>query len=105
MGTNGYSKVGAIVGAVSKRNHIFGEYSKRLRNIMPNTFFLIPDYDSEGVTASDAKKFFDKNGGGCIVSSSNGIISAHMNENKDADPNFADAAREAATKMRGALTS
>ena len=104
MGTNGYSKVGAIVGATSRRNHVFGEYSKRIRSIMPKTFFLVPDYDSEGATTKDVKKFFDKNGSGCIVCSSHGIISAHMNESKYEDHNFADAAREAAIKMKDALT-
>jgi orotidine-5'-phosphate decarboxylase len=103
MGTNGYSKVGAIVGATSKRSHVFGEYSKRLRSIMPKTFFLIPDFDSDSVTAKDVKKFFDKNGGGCIVNSSHKIITAYMNDNKYEDHNFADAAREAAIKMKDEL--
>ena len=105
IGENGYSKVGAVVGAISRKNHVFGEYSKRIRQIMPDTFFLVPDYDSENVTVKDVKKFFDEDGGGCIVGSSHGIIAAHINDSKYGDNNFALAAREAAIDMKNALTT
>ncbi|MFU0567892.1 orotidine-5'-phosphate decarboxylase [Gardnerella vaginalis] len=68
IGTRGYSRVGAVVGATHP------EEGKRLREIMPHTFFLVPGYGAQGGTAQDVAGMFDENGRGAIVNSSRGII-------------------------------
>lgn len=70
IGKHGYSKVGAVVGATHP------EEGKRLRKIMPHTFFLVPGYGAQGGTAQDVAGMFDANSEGAIVNSSRGIIGA-----------------------------
>lgn len=70
IGTRGYSRVGAVVGATHP------EEGKRLREIMPHTFFLVPGYGAQGGTAQDVAGMFDANSEGAIVNSSRGIIGA-----------------------------
>ena len=70
IGKHGYSKVGAVVGATHP------EEGKRLREIMPHTFFLVPGYGAQGGTAQDVAGMFDANSEGAIVNSSRGIIGA-----------------------------
>ena len=70
VGKHGYSNVGAVVGATHS------EEGKRLRELMPHTFFLVPGYGAQGGTAQDVAGMFDKNGDGAIVNSSRGIIGA-----------------------------
>lgn len=96
IGKNGYSEVGAVVGATHK------EQAKRLREIMPKSFFLVPGYGAQGGKAEDLAVCFDKNGLGAIINSSRGIIANHMTEQfkhlqgKD----FAKASREAVLYMK-----
>ena len=94
MGANGYSRVAAVVGATYKEQGI------ELRKMMPHTFFLIPGYGAQGASGDDIRGYFDKEGRGCIVNSSRGIIAAYRNDSKYGDHNFAEAAREAAMKMK-----
>lgn len=68
-----YNLVGAVVGATHP------EQAKRLRELMPNTFFLVPGYGAQGATAQDIPVNFDRNGGGAIVNSSRGIMNAYKN--------------------------
>ncbi len=70
VGKRGYSNVGAVVGATHP------EEGKRLRELMPHTFFLVPGYGAQGGTAKDVAGMFDANGEGAIVNSSRGIIGA-----------------------------
>ena len=70
IGKHGYSKVGAVVGATHP------EEGKRLRELMPHTFFLVPGYGAQGGTAQDVAGMFDANAEGAIVNSSRGIIGA-----------------------------
>jgi orotidine-5'-phosphate decarboxylase len=93
IGASGYSKVGAVVGATHP------EVGARLRGLMPHTFFLVPGYGAQGGTAADIQKFFDRDGRGCIVNSSRGIIAAWKNEDEGAR-DIGEAARAAAIKMR-----
>jgi len=92
---NGYSRVGAVVGATYPIEAEF--LRKRLRH----TFFLVPGYGAQGGKASDAALSFDENGRGAIVNSSRGIIAAWKKHNI----HFADAARKEAIKMRDELRS
>ena len=94
MGRKGYSKIGAVVGATQK------EQGEQLRKIMPETFFLVPGYGAQGASGDDIRRFFDKEGRGCIVNSSRGIIAAYKNNPRYSEDNFGDAARVAALDMR-----
>lgn len=100
MGRNGYSSIGAVVGATHP------EQGRNLRNIMPHTFFLVPGYGAQGGTAQDLKGCFDSNGLGAIVNSSRGIIAAHQKDkykNKFSEKDFSLAAREAVIEMKNDL--
>ncbi|WP_312352893.1 orotidine-5'-phosphate decarboxylase [Aminipila sp.] len=96
MGHMGYSRIGAVVGATHK------EQGVRLRSIMPHTFFLVPGYGAQGGTGADLKGFFDKEGRGCIVNSSRGIIAAYKKSDKYGE-NVGEAARDAALAMKADL--
>lgn len=97
MGTKGYSKVGAVVGATYKEQGI------ELRKRMPNTFFLVPGYGAQGGKAEDLKDYFDKNGSGIIVNSSRGIIAAYKKDNEVTEKEFAIASKKAVLAMRADL--
>ena len=70
IGSHGYSRVGAVVGATHP------EQGRQLRKRMPHTFFLVPGYGAQGGSGADVAGMFDKNGSGAIVNSSRGIIGA-----------------------------
>ncbi len=101
IGENGFSEVGAVVGATHP------DQAKRLREIMPHTFFLVPGYGAQGGKAEDLAVCFNKDGIGAIVNSSRGIIAAHMNdkykESFNGEENFAKAARQAVIDMKNDL--
>jgi len=97
MGENGYSKVAAVVGATYK------EQGEELRKKMPHTFFLVPGYGAQGASGKDIRGYFDRDGKGCIVNSSRGIIAAYKKDPKYGDHNFAEAAREAVLLMKNDL--
>lgn len=96
MGTMGYSRIGAVVGATHK------EQGEKLRKIMPHTFFLVPGYGAQGGTGADLKGFFDKDGRGCVVNSSRGIIAAYKKNEKYGEA-VGEAARDAALAMKADL--
>lgn len=101
IGTHGFSSVGAVVGATHP------EQAKRLREVMPHTFFLVPGYGAQGGKAEDLAVCFNENGIGAIVNSSRGIIAAHMKDEYktcfNSDENFALAARQACIDMKNDL--
>ena len=94
MGDNGYSRVAAVVGATYK------EQGQELRKRMLHTFFLIPGYGAQGASGDDIRGYFDRDGRGCIVNSSRGIIAAYRKDSRYGEHNFAEAAREAALMMK-----
>ena len=94
MGEKGYSRVGAVIGATHR------EQGAAARAAMPHTFFLVPGYGAQGGTAEDIRGFFDKDGRGCIVNSSRGIIAAWKKSDKYGERDFAEAARNAALAMQ-----
>lgn len=71
IGGRGYSAVGAVVGAT------FPGDIPKLRELMPNTMFLLPGYGAQGAKAADLAAAFDSNGHGAIVAASRQIIQAH----------------------------
>lgn len=93
MGVYGYSGVGIVAGAT------YPEQIKRLRELLPHTFFLIPGYGAQGASAADIAAAFDKNGLGGIVNSSRGIMCAYQKQRCD-EREFAAAARQEAVRMR-----
>lgn len=97
MGEKGYSRVAAVVGATYK------EQGQELRKKMPHTFFLIPGYGAQGASGDDIRGYFDRNGKGCIVNSSRGILAAYRKDVRYGEHNFAEAAREAAQAMKSDL--
>ena len=74
VGTYGYSAVGAVVGATHPTE------AKRLREILPHTFFLIPGYGAQGGNAQMLKSCFAENGLGGVVNNSRGILCAYKKE-------------------------
>lgn len=97
MGTMGYSKIGAVVGATYKEQGI------ALRKRMPHTFFLVPGYGAQGGKAEDLKDYFDKDGSGIIVNSSRGIIAAYKKDKEVSEKEFAIASKRAVLAMRDDL--
>ena len=93
MGENGYSAVGAVVGATHPKE------AADLRVAHKNTFFLIPGYGAQGAGAEDIAVNFDKNGLGGVVNSSRGILLAYRQE-KYQKLDFARAAKKATEDMR-----
>lgn len=71
IGTRGYSAVGAVVGATNPQQ------LATLRELMPQTLFLVPGYGAQGGSAADVAKAFKADGTGAIINSSRGIIFAH----------------------------
>ena len=98
MGEQGYSKVGAVVGATHP------ETGAKLRDLMPHTFFLVPGYGAQGAGAKDVRRFFDADGRGSIVNSSRGIIGAWKTEDKGS-AGVGEAAHSAAIRMRDELSA
>lgn len=96
IGQNGYSSIGAVVGAT------YPAEAKHLRKLMPHTYFLVPGYGAQGGKASDVKECFNKDGLGAIINSSRDIIFAWQ---KYGDERlFGAASREAVLKMKKDLT-
>ncbi len=94
MGRYGYHAMGAVVGATHPAQ------AKRLREIMPHTFFLVPGYGAQGGKAEDLAVCFDKEGRGAIVNSSRGIIAAYQKKEGFDEYSYGEAARAAVVEMR-----
>jgi orotidine-5'-phosphate decarboxylase len=103
IGAYGYNRVGAVVGATHP------EQGAELRKMLPHTFFLVPGYGAQGATAEDLKGFFGKDGRGCIINSSRGIIAAWKKDKSISEESgfsltqVGEAARAAAIEMKEAL--
>ena len=83
-----FTNLGAVVGAT------YPQELNKIREIVKNSFILIPGYGAQGAQAKDIKAGFYKNGLGGIVNSSRGIIFAY-NKNKIYPPEkFGKAARD-----------
>jgi orotidine-5'-phosphate decarboxylase len=71
VGKQGYSAVGAVVGAT------FSYEMSTLRKIMPSAFFLVPGYGAQGATANDIKYSFNSDGLGAIINASRSLLYAY----------------------------
>lgn len=92
VGKNGYSEIGAVVGATNK------EAAKTLRKILKNNYFLVPGYGAQGASAKDLSVYFNEDGLGAIVNSSRGIMCAYKSE-KYEKCDYMEAARKAVLDM------
>lgn len=99
LSETGYSFLGAVVGAT------FPKQAEKLREVMPNSIFLVPGYGAQGGTAKDVKACFKEDGTGAIVNSSRGIIYAWEESDTFTEKDYAEAAREAAIKMNNDISS
>lgn len=100
IGENGYSSIGAVVGAT------YPQQLEELRKMMPNTYFLIPGYGAQGGKAEDIALGFDKEGLGGIVNASRSLMCAYKQERwKDlyTEEQFAKATRAEAIRMKEEL--
>lgn len=96
-GKYGYSSVAAVVGAT------YPEQLKKIRQIAPHTFFLIPGYGAQGGKAEDIALGFDSNGLGGIINASRSLIYAYKTEKWAkiyTENQFAEATRSEAIRMR-----
>lgn len=97
VGKNGYSSIGAVVGAT------YPEQAKELRKIMKKAYILVPGYGAQGGTAMDAANAFNSDGLGAVINASRSIMCAWKAErwlgiyNEDS---FDEAARAEAIRMR-----
>lgn len=91
VGESGYSAVGAVVGATHPHE------AARLREIMPQSFFLVPGYGAQGGTADDVKDCFDAQGLGALIVNARGILYAF--DEKGSGEDYAEKARAATVKM------
>lgn len=98
LGESGYSSIGAVVGAT------YPDQAKRLREIMPNSIFLVPGYGAQGGSAADVKDCFNEDALGAIINSSRGIIFAYEGEEYE-DKDFVKAATDAVKAMKADLAS
>ena len=80
---------------------------RRLREIMPKSYILVPGYGAQGGKGKDLINFFNKDGLGAIVNSSRGIIAAWKNEKyaKFGEAGYAEASRQAVLDMQADIAS
>lgn len=98
VGESGYSCIGAVVGAT------YPDQAKKLREIMPHSFFLVPGYGAQGGTADDVKASFNEDGLGALISSSRGINFAYEKSDDYGEKEYGEAARAAVQKMNEELS-
>jgi len=97
-GECGINNVGVVMGAT------FPEEAVRMRELLPDRFFLVPGYGAQGGGADGAVKGVRDDGLGVIVNSSRDIDYAYQREPFRCDSkDFAEAARKAAEFSRDDL--
>ncbi len=73
IGQSGYSGLGAVVGATQPQAMI------ELRQLLPQSIFLLPGYGAQGATAQMTRAAF-VDGQGALVSASRSILFAHLSK-------------------------
>jgi orotidine-5'-phosphate decarboxylase len=90
MSQAGYSLLGAVVGATRP------EDARRLRQIMPRQWFLVPGFGAQGGTADDVRACFDEKGHGALITASRSITYAYGQSD---ETDWRKAIEEAARRM------
>lgn len=91
-----YADAGAVVGATRP------EVGARVRELMPDSLFLVPGFGAQGGSAREIKAMLDRRGGGVLVNSSRGILYAYEKEDPR-EGDYRSLARRAAAEARRAL--
>ena len=91
-----FHNLGVVVGAT------YPNELKVIREIVKNSFVLIPGYGAQGAGATDVKNGFNAEGLGGIVNSSRGIMFAYQNK-KYPEEKFVEAAREVILEMNASI--
>ncbi len=100
IGQSGYSSIGAVVGAT------YPAQAKILREMMPQSIFLVPGYGAQGGGAADVAPCFNSDGKGAIVNSSRGITFAYEKVDGPEDgSHYEQAAHNAVLAMKKDLDS
>jgi orotidine-5'-phosphate decarboxylase len=94
-----FTNLGAVVGAT------YPNELNKIRELLKNSFILIPGYGAQGARAKDVKYGFKDNALGGIVSSSRDIIYAYNKNNKFSQKDFQKAAREKIMLMNQEINS
>jgi orotidine-5'-phosphate decarboxylase len=89
-----FTNLGVVVGAT------YPQELKYIREIVKNSFILIPGYGAQGAQAKDIKNGFYKKGLGGIVNSSRSITFAYHKNKNYSQVNFGKAARDEIIEMR-----
>jgi orotidine-5'-phosphate decarboxylase len=106
-GACGLSNVGVVMGAT------YPEDAVKMREILPNSWFLVPGFGAQGGGAKDAVVGVRPDGLGAVINNSRGLIYAYRNL-KDKEHNFPmlcepekcfDLVREKAINDRDALVA
>lgn len=99
IGENGFSSVGAVVGAT------WPEQAVAIRKRMPENLILVPGYGAQGAGADAAVASFTADGRGSIVNASRSLMCA-WKKREDLDPDdFMTATRDEALDMREKLNN
>ncbi|MCI0683047.1 MAG: orotidine-5'-phosphate decarboxylase [Gemmataceae bacterium] len=96
LGACGYGDVGAVVGATHPAE-LAG-----LRQLIPQTLFLVPGYGAQGGSAADAAAAFRDDGLGAIVNSSRGIIACFQPDDAMWEAKIEAATKAAITDLKAA---
>ena len=102
IGQEGYSSVGAVVGAT------WPEQARKLRQVMKHAYFLVPGFGAQGGSGVDAAAAFDNRGLGAIVNASRSVLCAWSHKRWDGkytQEDFGDAARAEVLRMKAELNA
>ena len=58
----------------------YPEQGRRLRELMPHTWFLVPGYGAQGAGPADIQSCFNPDGYGAIINASRSILYAYRQE-------------------------
>ena len=99
VGENGFSSVGAVVGAT------WPEQAVEIRKRMPTNLILVPGYGAQGAGPDAAVASFTADGKGSIVNASRSLMCAWKKREDLAPEMFAQATRDEAIDMREKLNA
>lgn len=89
QGKCGFGDVGAVVGATYPRE------MAQLRQLMPNTIFLVPGFGAQGGGVDEVRPAFAEEGLGAVVNSARGVLFPFSPEARDWEARIEQAARVA----------
>lgn len=96
LGEHGYSDIGVVVGCTRP------EDARKIRQLFPSLYFLVPGYGAQGGTAEELDGVFDPFKNGAVINASRSILLAYKQE-KYTDCTPEEAARKEALTMQKAF--